>query len=49
MNDLLCGLAMLLGLALVAVGVWQVYEPAALIVVGLALFIAGWRLVGGST
>jgi hypothetical protein len=39
---------MLLGLALVTVGAWLVYEPAGFIVPGVLLLTAGWFYVRGA-
>lgn len=45
MNDALLGLVLLLGVALVAIGVHMIYEPAAYIWVGGCLLLVGTRLV----
>lgn len=37
----------ILGLALLAVGLWWVFPPAAFIVVGLLLMAAGYRIAAG--
>jgi len=34
----------LVGISLLAYGLYQVYEPAAYIVSGMLLLVAGWRL-----
>lgn len=39
---------MLLGLALVTVGAWLIYEPAGFLVCGALLMLAGWLYVRGA-
>ena len=45
MTDALLGLVLLVGVSLVAVGVHQIYEPAAYIWVGGCILLVGTRLV----
>jgi uncharacterized membrane protein len=45
---LIAAAVMLVGLVLVSVGAWLVYEPAGLIVPGVLLLAAGWFYVRGA-
>lgn len=38
---------MLTGAVLVFIGIWQIYEPAAFIVAGLAIAFLGYQASGG--
>lgn len=45
MTDALLGLALIVGVALIAVGLVKIYEPAAYIWVGWCIIFAAWRTV----
>jgi hypothetical protein len=42
-RDLVTSLLELIGLALIVVGVWQIFRPAAWITAGVGLAFVGWR------
>ena len=45
MTDVLLGLILIVGVALIGVGLVKIYEPAAYIWVGWCLIFAAWRTV----